>query len=146
MNSYGASFAWVSSDEYNPLIIQGATGTAIGTGAANTAAILAVDKSVSYITAAKACTEYVTSYEGYSYNDWFLPSEDELHQIYLTRASLGIQYSTYWSSTDLATSADIYGNGTFYSLVRIQNFANGGAKETATKRLQAYRAFAVRAF
>jgi hypothetical protein len=54
----------------------------IGTGAANTAAILAADANA---PAAKACAEYTLG----SYDDWFLPSYDELYELYRNRTDIG---------------------------------------------------------
>ena len=52
------------------------SGTAIGTGKKNTAIIIAEDDS----TAAKACVAYSTAYT--NPGDWFLPSKDELNELY----------------------------------------------------------------
>ena len=74
--------------------IKGANGTIIGTGAQNTLAILASCNEAGI--AARACAELVL--EGY--DDWFLPSKDELNLLYLNKdmiTSLGDFF--YWSST-----------------------------------------------
>jgi len=55
--------------------ISGATGTAIGTGPANTAAILAA--CLSRTNAAGV----VDAYEKNGHTDWFLPSKDELNAL-----------------------------------------------------------------
>lgn len=85
--------------------ISGASGTAIGTGAANTAAIVAGCSEPN--TAAKIVDEYSLN----GHDDWYLPSRDELSQMYntigpgapspLTNAG-GFNYPTafYWSSTE----------------------------------------------
>ncbi|MDR1786868.1 MAG: DUF1566 domain-containing protein [Treponema sp.] len=75
------------------------TETAIGTGAANTAALTVLDHGHEH-PAARACKEY--SYGGY--DDWFLPSKDELNLMYtnLKRQGLGgFSDSWYWSSSEL---------------------------------------------
>jgi signal transduction histidine kinase len=71
----------------------GASGTAVGTGQADTATIVASSCSAG---AAKAAT----SYSGGGYSDWFLPSKDELNQLYAERSVVG-GFSTgdYWSSS-----------------------------------------------
>jgi len=103
----------------------GATGTAIGTGKANTDAI--VSTSGSDGSAAKYCTDLV--YGGY--DDWFLPSIDELELIYdnLKKEYKG-NYTNYyyWSSTEFS----IYDANTYYfygsSLnIGASNKANGAA-------------------
>ena len=86
-----ASDAWTSESHYYNTNIAG-TGTAIGKGRANTAAILAVDANA---PAAKACNEY--SNKGKS--DWFLPSKDELNEMYKARTHLGISSGIFWSSS-----------------------------------------------
>ena len=74
--------------------------TAIGTGRKNTALILAIDADA---PAAKACKD-----TGGSKTDWFLPSKDELNELYNNRASVGnLETSTdsyYWSSSHPPTN------------------------------------------
>jgi hypothetical protein len=72
----------------------GGTGTAIGTGWANTAAILAADADA---PAAKACADYSSN----SLDDWFLPSKDKLNVLYQNKTAIsGLGTSYYWSSTE----------------------------------------------
>jgi transcriptional regulator CtsR len=73
------------------------TGTGIGTGAANTAAIVA-GCSESGI-AARICNNLVLN----GYSDWFLPSKDELNLMYQNLKLAGIggfADSGYWSSSE----------------------------------------------
>ena len=60
----------------------GVTETAVGTGQANTAAIIGQAGHIK--SAAKICDDfnYYNMYDIYNYNDWFLPSQDELALIY----------------------------------------------------------------
>jgi len=75
------------------------TGTAIGTGRKNTALILSLDPTA---PAALACKDYFV--EGYeSFDDWFLPSRDELNQLYLRRADFSIT-GYFWSSSQNSSS------------------------------------------
>jgi len=60
-----------------------ATGTAIGTGQANTLAIIAG----CYETGNAA--HYVNNLVQGGYSDWYLPSKDELNVLYLNRVALG---------------------------------------------------------
>ena len=88
----------------------GAWGTAIGTGAANTATILSAC-STSGI-AAKLCHDYT----GGGYTDWYLPSQNELNILYTNRVSIGIGFSGYhWSSTEFSGSSDVYAWCLYYS-------------------------------
>jgi len=86
----------------------GETGTHIGAGAANTAAIVA-GCSTSGI-AARLCYDLELN----GYGDWFLPSKDELDRLYLNRHLIGGFYSKYyWSSSEhdpfIAWEQNFYG-------------------------------------
>jgi hypothetical protein len=86
-----SDFQWASL-EYIETNISG-TETAIGTGRKNTDLILAKDADA---PAAKACKEY----SGGGKTDWFLPSKDELNELYVNRASVGnMKDYYYWSSS-----------------------------------------------
>jgi len=76
----------------NPPNVAG-TSPAIGTGRHNTVLILAVDATA---PAALACRNF--SNNGLS--DWFLPSRDELNQLYRNRAVVGnLGTDFFWSSS-----------------------------------------------
>ena len=78
----------------------GSTGTLIGTGQANTTAI--VHQSGFTGGAAKLCTDLVV---GGIYSDWYLPSKDELAQLYLNKDTIGSFVSGgYWSSSETAAN------------------------------------------
>ena len=73
----------------------GATGNTLGTGMSNTNAIIGVYGPAGY--AAYVCR----TYNGGGYNDWYLPSNDELRKLYVNRTAIGgFSSSTYWSSTE----------------------------------------------
>jgi hypothetical protein len=105
-----------------PLTLIGVTaqGTAIGTGQANTTAI--VGQAGCTAGAAYICDRLV---EG-GFSDWYLPSKDELNQLFINRTAIGgfsLTWS-YWSSTEWgATGAwmQIFDTGTQTS----QNKYNG---------------------
>nr|WP_319570252.1 DUF1566 domain-containing protein [uncultured Draconibacterium sp.] len=74
----------------------GATGTAIGTGAANSV-LLEAHLHNAATHAVKLCSDY--SRDGY--DDWFLPSRDELRVLYFRRNFIGgFQNVDYWSSSE----------------------------------------------
>ncbi|MDA9277750.1 DUF1566 domain-containing protein [Polaribacter sp.] len=85
-------------------VTTGATGTAIGTGAANTTAIISVQGTETSYAARLA-----RAYTGGGYTDWFLPSKDELNLMYqnigqgddLSLGNVGnFADRYYWSSTE----------------------------------------------
>ena len=87
------------------ILISGADGTAIGTGAQNTLDIEAGCSTPG--TAAYICTHLSLG----GYVDWFLPSIDELREMYLNRTAIGGGFNGgftsdyYWSSSEV----DVYG-------------------------------------
>ena len=92
--------------------ISGADGMAIGTGNQNT-----IDIEVGCTTSGTAA-DICANYTDGTYSDWFLPSKDELNEMYLNLHLLnlgGFAYNGYWSSTEV-------GDGTAWR----QNFTNGG--------------------
>ena len=102
----------------------GATGTAIGTGSANTTAIIAVQDA----TETSYAAGLARAYTGGGHTDWFLPSKDELNKMYLKRGDInttavangGSDFSTnfYWSSTENGNGfawVQLFGNGVPYN-------------------------------
>lgn len=86
---------------YRPWDVPGAEGKAIGTGEQNTANIVAV----TYHTppyAAQVCNDLSVDAGGTTYDDWFLPSLDEvlLMRANLFDAGLGGLSGIYWTSTE----------------------------------------------
>jgi len=76
-------------------VLIGGTGTAIGTGQANTTLI--VNGCLESGIAARICNDLVLN----GYSDWFLPSKDELNQIYLQKTAIGgFASNEYWSSSE----------------------------------------------
>ncbi len=73
----------------------GGTSAAIGTGQANTLAI--INGCDSTKTAARICDDLVVN----GYSDWYLPSKGELNLLFQSKASFrGIKTDYYWSSTE----------------------------------------------
>ena len=79
--------------------------TAIGTGLANTTAIIAQNGAGTSYAAGLA-----QAYAGGSYSDWYLPSKDDLNWLYTNRAAInatatangGTAFAAayYWSSSE----------------------------------------------
>lgn len=78
--------------------VVGADGTAIGTGKQNTLDIIAGDAQPN--KAADECANYSIVNGGVTYDDWFLPSLDELNQMYENLHMYGVGDfvdDEYWS-------------------------------------------------
>lgn len=107
-----------------------ADGTSVGTGAQNTADILAG------CTESPIAAEVAANYSLYGFNDWFLPSKDELNLMYtnLHQAGLGgFANGDYWSSSEFSS------NG-----ARGKDFGNGnqfGGSKNHSWSVRAVRAF-----
>jgi hypothetical protein len=115
---------WYNGD----YIVTGATGTAIGTGSANTDAIIAAQGSGSY------AASIARDYNGGGYTDWFLPSKDELNQLYENKtANSGFTDAWYWSSTEFNND-----------VAWLQIFSNGNQNDDI--KANTYYVRAVRAF
>jgi len=73
-----------------------ARATAIWTGKSNTDKIVELTFEGEY--AARICYDLVLN----GYDDWFLPSRDELSELYKNRAKIGgfVKTSKYWSSSE----------------------------------------------
>ena len=77
-------------------IITGATAKGIGKGSSNTKKIISAQgKTGNY--AALICSKY----KGSGYTDWFLPSHNELKELYNQKNVVGgFEDSPYWTSTE----------------------------------------------
>ncbi len=115
----------------------GGTGTGIGSGAPNTAAIVGGCGEVGI--AARICNDLDLN----GYSDWFLPSKDELNRMYQNRSTInatavahgGSNFASthYWSSSESASDT-----------AHCQDFSNGwqvlGSKNNSL-RVRAIRTF-----
>jgi len=115
------------------------TETSIGTGKNNTSRIVQMQGEGSY--AAKICYDLVLG----GYDDWYLPSKDELNELYENRLEIGgFDYTgIYWSSSE--GGPNDYGS---YSNAWYQSFSNGTqyGNTKYTSKDYTYRVRAVRAF
>jgi hypothetical protein len=120
------------TDAYLKLLTDGttpsstATGIAIGSGARNTKLMLG--------TCTSGAANMATSYNGGGKSDWFLPSQDELAQLYAQKTTVGgfVEYG-YWSSTEADTG-----------LAWFQYFNSG--YQSGTNKSNAFYVRPVRAF
>lgn len=118
--------AWSNID--NTEIGTTAQGIVIGTGQANTDAI--IGQAGHTASAAKLCKDYA----GGGMTDWFLPSKDELNQLYAQKAVVsGFADDYYWSSSEDDDNS-----------ARGQSFSSGGQGDYPKDydfRVRAVRAF-----
>ncbi|MEO6131333.1 MAG: DUF1566 domain-containing protein, partial [Saprospiraceae bacterium] len=94
-NDEGTVITWGCSG----VSIPGADGTAIGTGNQNTIDI--VSGCATAQIAADRCSDLVLG----GFNDWFLPSKDELNKLYLNQNMISQFYpGYYWSSSEISSN------------------------------------------
>ena len=106
----------------------GTTGTAIGTGQANTTLIVAQTGCTS------GAAYYCATLDVGGYNDWFLPSKDELNKLWINRVAIGgFADYYYWSSSEL--NANYAWSHSFF--IGYQ----GGSNKSLSLRVRAVRAF-----
>ena len=113
-------------------VITGVTATALGTGNANTNAIVSAYGGGEY--AAILCSELVLN----GYSDWYLPSKDELNKLAQNQMAIG-GFNTvgYWSSSEFVDSG---------SYAWAQHFSGGGGTQVAEPKNVANAVRAVRTF
>ena len=141
-----SAIAWITGGNTRTTE-NGGTSSAIGTGQANTTAMMS---QTGYIGgAAKVCTDYTIDENGVTYDDWFLPSKDELNLMWSNLAdpdgngqntgpadpnNIGnFAQQPYWSSKEF--------NNVF---ARIQLFDDGS--QNVTNKANTVNVRAVRAF
>ena len=103
------------------------TGTSdnFGTGAANTALIIASNCATAN-TAAKLCDNYSVTVSGTTYSDWYLPSTVEMQYLYDNKASIGGTFPSGYDS--YATSSQDPGMTDRY---RVIYFCCGYLRQTS---------------
>lgn len=109
-------FGYHRINEDGPNLMIG-TATGIGSGKTNTEALVAAMGNAAYTSAtdsiitaqyaAKVCTDLIITNNGIVYDDWFLPSKDELKLMWENRRSSPLDqsfgyssWSNYWSSSE----------------------------------------------
>lgn len=121
-------------------IITSATGTAIGTGLANTNSIITIQGA----TATNYAAGLARAYAGGGYNDWYLPSKDELNKLYLNKVAIGGFTGTfYWSSTEGSTSGQNqnYAWGQFFTNGLQKDYDNSYGAKSTLQSVRAVRSF-----
>ena len=106
------------------------TNTGIGTGLSNTNSIIAAQGTGNY--AATICRNLTLG----GYTDWFLPSQGELNQLYLSKTIIGgFSGSVYWSSSENTMN---FANTEEFD-ISLQN--SRATDKKATNSVRAIRAF-----
>lgn len=117
-------------------ITTGASGTALGTGFANTNTIISIQGA----TTTSYAAGLARSYNGGGYTDWYLPSRDELNKLWINRAKIGgFSYYYYWSSSEYSA---YYSYSPYYASA--QYFSSGS--QGYYDKYYNFRVRAVRAF
>jgi hypothetical protein len=77
------------------------------------------------------------AHNGGVYTDWFLPSLNELNQLYINRIATATSFSTalYWSSSETSSTS-----------ARALDFSNGSNLTTGYLKTNTYRVRAIRKF
>ena len=133
-NASGSTMRWSNTNDLISNLSQSFNDTidwAIGRGRLNTAIIIAAHSADTVANnAAKAAAAYTNGGK----DDWFLPSREELNQMYIQRSHVGITAGSCWSSSQASDS-----NAWF------QNFASGDqinlTKNGFNLNVRAIRAF-----
>jgi hypothetical protein len=102
----------------------------IGRGARNTKAIIDQGNTNSASSAAARADSYSVVVNGVNYDDWILPSEDELSQLFIQRVAVGMVFAgaSYWSSTSLTN-----GNGRYLVVTHVSSLPGGFAGDFKTR-------------
>jgi Protein of unknown function (DUF1566) len=126
--------AWITGG-LTQTSFNGGTSTEIGSGKYNTTAMML--QTLYDGGAAKVCDDYVNADTGTGvYYDWYLPSQDELNELYVNKVEVGgYAPEIYWSSSEDLFDGD---NALF------QYFDDG--TQTFTSKSISHRVRAVRAF
>ncbi|MEI6750573.1 MAG: DUF1566 domain-containing protein [Bacteroidota bacterium] len=128
----GPAIIWAVTSYQTTSVPEG-TGTAIWTGSTNTDRIISQNGTVPWTFSSYAAS-LARSYNGGGYSDWFLPSKDELAQMFTHKTDIGnFADNSYWSSSEYD-----------YQVAWIQYFDNG--YQTIGQKLGQHFVRAIRAF
>ena len=127
------TMAWCNCASYSRCTVTDAVGTAIGTGKANTTAIIVAHPDDDYTNNAAKATQGTIG----SKSDWFLPSVEELKEMYKAIGKPGIPTTGFfWSSSEDKTN---------YTFAIGLGFDDGGSgsmdKDSGSDGVRAVRAF-----
>jgi streptogramin lyase len=121
--------------------VTGASGTAVGTGFQNSVAIVNQSGNVAASSAAVLAREYQGPN---NLTDWYLPSKDELRELYLNKATAGgFQDRPYWTSSESEVDPDTgFKNAWFQSFLPSESAQSPWGNKDSQRRVRPIRAFA----
>jgi len=109
---------WASGENSETAVPGDATATAVGSGMPNTNAIVAQTGN----RAESSAAVYAHEYEHGGKTDWYLPSGDELLELYLVHDRIGgLKEGIYWSSSEavgIYAWLRIFDNGLVYGVYK----------------------------
>lgn len=113
--------SWATDISSNAVTeVLGADRNAIGAGFKNSLAIAAQQGNIEESSAAVLARSYSSNVSSIEYNDWYLPSKDELTQLFDLPAeeydAHGLSSDAYWSSTE-GNALSAFGAGRGYDFV-----------------------------
>ena len=110
--------------------------TIIGSGNENTNRIVAIEGEGNY--AAKVCFDLILN----DYDDWYLPSKCELHQLYLTQKVVGkFPICYYWSSSEEGDGYFMAYREFFFGDDKENGLNSTGNKNISLSSVRAIRSF-----
>jgi hypothetical protein len=111
--------------------------TGIGWGYSNSLIVVALAGANTSNSAAALARSYTSVVSSVTYNDWFLPSKDELRELYLQKSLVGSFVNDwYFSSSDSTIDA-----GAFAFIHRFADGASALGGKVSTPYLRPIRAF-----
>ena len=132
------SRSWAQSTPVNYTSASLTVSELIGFGAQNTKAIIDQGNSNTSSSAAALAASYTPVVNGTTVNDWFLPSENEMMQVWNQRTAIGFVASgnNYWNSSSRAST-----NGRFSIFGGGFEGTSSGALKTTSYLVRPVRAF-----
>ena len=135
---------WISGGSTQTTSLSEWTGTAIGTGSANTDKIIADAEAAGNYTPGSYAAGLARANDDGGYTDWYLPSKDELNKLYLNREAIGgfSSIDFYWSSSQ----SDYTNSGPVYIYAWAQSLINDGYQYAVGSKNATYLVRPVRSF
>lgn len=126
-------------------------------GKENTQSIIKFVGETDIPYAAKICDDFILELDSVIYDDWYLPSREELNMMYLNRTIINevalkhggdsFEIKRYWSSTDVDCSIKPYSLMNNVHSAYGHNFSLGIKKyQTESRKYMPYSVRAIRAF